>query len=205
MKSFKDYLTESKQVYEFKVKIAGDCPKECAAQIKSALDAFKVENCSAGKSTPIQELQRDFPEHKNISMTVFDVTTAYPATSAQITDAIAAKAGIEMSKICVRNSREQEEYDINHAHDELTGEALVGTDYAKENNQDIVGEKRAMSFLKTLNKDTRTTGTPITGVNDALLAKTAPKEKAATSTDKIGTASTIGSKATKLPALKIGK
>lgn len=205
MKSFKDYLIESKQVYEFKVKIAGDCPKDCAAQIKAALGAFNVESCSAGKTTPIQEHQADFPDHKNVSMTVFDVTTSYPATSAQVRDAIAAKSGIDLGSVCVRNSREQEEYEINHAHDELTGQAIVGTDYAAENNQDIVGEKRTMSFLKDLNSNARTTGTPISGINDALLAKSAPKEKAATTEDKTGTVSAIGSKKSKLPALNTGK
>ena len=58
MKSFKEYLTESKRVYEFKVKIAGNCPKDCASQIKTALSQFHVESCSAGKSTPIQETQK---------------------------------------------------------------------------------------------------------------------------------------------------
>jgi dissimilatory sulfite reductase (desulfoviridin) alpha/beta subunit len=38
MKSFKDYLTESKKTYDFKVKIAGDCPKDCVKKIKEVED-----------------------------------------------------------------------------------------------------------------------------------------------------------------------
>ena len=61
MKSFTEYLTESKKVYEFKIKVAGECPKDCASQVKKALAQYKVEKCSAGKSTPIQETQEEFP------------------------------------------------------------------------------------------------------------------------------------------------
>ena len=44
MKSFKEYLTESKKVYEFKVKIAGDIPKDFANNLKIALAQFNVES-----------------------------------------------------------------------------------------------------------------------------------------------------------------
>lgn len=200
MKSFKDYLTESKRVYEFKVKIAGECPKDCTARIKAALSPFQVESCSAGKRTPIQERQEDFPGQSNISMTIFDVKTSYPATSMQVRDAIAAKSGVGIGSVCVRNLAEEAEIAINHAHDKATGEALLGTEYATENNQDTVGEKHAMSFLKTLNKDPRTTGEAVTGTNDALLTTSAPADKASfEAANKKGTVSAIGSKATKLP------
>lgn len=78
--------------------------------------------------------------------------------------------------------------------------ALLGKDYPTEDNQDKVGEKRLMSFLKDLS-DTPTTGTVYTGVNDALLAKSAPTEKVAKTklTKETGTVSAIGSKAIKLP------
>ena len=69
MKSFKEYLLESKQTYNFKVKIVGEQDKTAADKIKSALGQFKVESFSAGKRTPIQETQADFPTHQNINVT----------------------------------------------------------------------------------------------------------------------------------------
>lgn len=176
MKSFKNYLIESTQVYEFKVKLAGDCPKDCAMQIKRALSKFDVANCSSGKSTPIQETQVDFPNHKNVSVTVYEVTTRYPATSLEIKSLIAQHANIAESCIRVLNEKEQAEEDLNHANDEASGEALIEKEYDKDNNQNLVGEKHTMSLLKELGKN-KTQGTQYKGVNDKLLAKKAPSEK----------------------------
>ena len=64
MKSFTEYLTESKKVYEFKVKLAGDY-ENAGEKIKSALAPYKVEKCSAGKRLPIAETHSDFPNVKN--------------------------------------------------------------------------------------------------------------------------------------------
>lgn len=190
MKSFKEYLTESKKVFEFKVKVAGSCPKDCAKLIKGALSEFKVENCSAGKSTPIQETQVDFPSHKNIGVTVFDVSVSYPATSVQLRSLIAEATGLSADCIKVRTIGEEAEVELNHAHDNLSGEALLGKDYESSNNQDLVGEKHTMSLLRDLNK-VKHNGTQVTGTNDSLLASKLPSEKAATVNDKVGTASVL--------------
>jgi len=187
MKSFKEYLTESKKVYEFKIKVAGDCPKDCANQIKSALSEYKVEKVSTGKSTPIQESQVDFPQHKNISVTVFDVSVCYPVTSVQVRALVSETAKLSLDCIKVRTNLEEAEVELNHAHDNLSGEALLGKDYDASNNQDLVGEKKTMSLLKDLNK-VKHAGTQVSGTNDEVLAKKLPSEKAPKTNDKIGTA-----------------
>lgn len=204
MKSFKEYLTESKKIYEFKVKIAGECPKGCAALIKQALAKYDVASCSAGKSSPIQEQHEEFPSLSNIELTVFDVSTNYPVNSLQVRSAISEVANITPSHIIVRTAGEQAEYGINHEHDEKSGEALLGTDYEKSNNQDMVGEKHMMSFLKDLSKN-KHTGEQYTGVNDQILAKKSPSEKATEDSAKPGTVSAIGSKKVKFPELIKGK
>jgi hypothetical protein len=176
MKSFKEYLIESKQVYEFKIKIAGDLPDGCAKKIKEALTKFKVENCSAGKSTPIQETQIDFPGHKNVGVTVFDVKTEYPATSLEIRDAVADHCDVALNCIKVRNLKEEEENELNHANDELSGDALLEKPLEEVNGQKLVGDKHTMSLLKDLTKNKKSL-VQYKGVNDKLLAKKAPSEK----------------------------
>ena len=174
MKSFKDYLTESKKVYEFKVKIAGDCPEDCSAQIKGALAQFHVATVSAARRTPIQERHSEFPEHKNVSMSIFDVKTDYPATSLQVKDLVASSLGLSGSCVKVASLAEEKEHEINHANDKKSGEALIGTDYKSSDNQDLVGEEYKMNFLKELNKD-KHHGTEVKGWNDEILADSAPK------------------------------
>lgn len=203
MKSFKEYLTESKKVYEFKVKVAGDCPKDCAKKIKEALAQYSVTSCSSGKSTPIQESNVDFPELKNVGMTVFDVCTNYPATSHQVRDAVSSCLKKTHSEIRVRNLAEEKETEINSQHAEKSGEALLGKDYETgEGAQQEVGEKRTENFLKELSK-TKHTMTQYTGVNDQLTPTKPPKAGDVKEQPVNKKAlSTIGGKQVKLPTAK---
>jgi len=177
MKSFKQYITESKKVYEFKIKIAGDCPKDCAAKIKEALNICKVESCSSGKGTPITEKQVDFPQLENVGATIFDVTVCYPTNSVQVREAVANKLKMTPANIRVRNAHEEEELALNNEHAEKSSESLLAKEYTTDSEgQGLVGEKHTMSLLKELGKK-KTTGEQVKGTNDALLAKSAPVEK----------------------------
>ena len=201
MKSFKEYLRESKKIYEFKVKIAMDCGKETAQKIKGALGEFHVGSVSAGKSVPIQERHSEFPEHKNISMTVFDVATNYPATNQQIQDKLASVLSLPHNKIKVKNIAEEKEFEINHQHDQRTGKAIGGTEQEPSNHQDLVGDKRALSFLQELNRE-KHQGTEVKGYNDELLAASAPKHVKETSGKQVkvkNNATNIFTKQIKLP------
>lgn len=199
MKSFKDYLIESKQTYDFKIKIAGECPDECSAKIKEALAEFDCGSCSSGKSTPIQEGQVDFPDLKNIEVTIFETSLNYPATSEQIRNLIAEQLGISQSNIRVRNPAEEAEQSIN----EQEPQKVLGQDYSKQNNQHLVGDKHSMSLLKELGKNKKTLD-QYKGVNDKILAKKSPVEKAAPAKldKKSGSASPIGSKQVSKPSAK---
>lgn len=202
MKSFKDYLTESKKTYDFKIKVAGDCPKDCAKKIKEALSVYKVESCSSGKGLPIAETYADFPEQKNIGVTVFDVCISYPANSQQVRAAVADKLCCASDKVKVRNMKEEEEDKLNHQHDEKSGESLLAKEYdASADGQSLVGEKHTMSLLKELGKNKKTTE-QYTGVNDALLAKSTPKGTATVDKVKVNTKSPVGSSKVKLPTAK---
>jgi hypothetical protein len=194
MKSYKEYLTESKETYDFKIKIAGDCPKDCSMLIKRALSKFQVEHCSSGKSTPIQETQSDFPEQKNIGVTVFDVSTNYPATSAEISALVADHCNLSQGSIKVRNLKEQEEEELNNANAEATGESLLAKEELEEvDGQKLVGDKHNMSLLKELNKNKKELA-QYKGVNDKLLAKKAPAEKAGKAEKTPSAKSVLGSK-----------
>jgi hypothetical protein len=201
MKSFKEYLTESKKVYEFKVKIAGDCPKDCTEKIKLALSQYQLESCSGGKRTPIQERQVDFPEHANVNVTVFDVCTCYPATSLQIKNSIAETLKMSGALIKVRNAMEERELAINNANAAKSGKSVLEADYEKEDNQKLVGDKHTMSLLKELGKS-KSVGEQKKGINDTILAKSVPTETLKDKPAKQNNTSAVGSKKVKLPTAK---
>ena len=154
MKSFKDYLTESKKVYEFKVKIAGDLPQGFDKALKTALSQFSVESISKSKRTPIQESPIDFPGIKHAEVTLFSVGLSYPTTSPIVKAAITNILRIEESRVLVRTNGEEAEAAMN-AESMLAPDgkvAILGTDYEASDNQDLVGEKHKLSFLKDLGK-----------------------------------------------------
>lgn len=174
MKSFKQYLAESKKTYEFKVKVAGETTKDFAGMVKSALSPYELVKCSAGKTSPIQERQIDFPEERNLSVTYYDISTAYPATSAQVRDAIAEAAGISHAIIVVRTLAEEEEHSLNHKYDTTFGDKVLGNDYPAGESQSSFGDAQVMNFLKELGK-VKHGGEQVTGHNDQILATSAPK------------------------------
>ena len=148
MKSFKHYLTESTKTYEFKIKIAGDHTKDAVAQIKASLAEFHCGKVSSGKTTPISERQSDFPEHRNTEMTVYDIETDYPATSLQIRDRISVGLGVTHNHVKVHSMYEELENEINHQHDNPTGEALVGREQDPSNNGNMVNDEYKYNLLK---------------------------------------------------------
>jgi hypothetical protein len=203
MKSFKDYLTESKKTYDFKIKIAGECESGTGDKIKEALSMYDCASCSAGNRTPIQETHFDFPDKKNIEVTVFDVSLNYPTISPEIRAAVASKLKVSESCVIVRNPQEEAETVLNHANDKTEDGALLDKPLEETDGQSLVGDKHVTSFLKELSK-TKTTGNQVKGTNDKILAKKAPAEKSASgkADKKAGSTSPVGSKKITKPDVK---
>lgn len=80
MKSFKQYLTESKKEYKFRIKYAGTLTDSQIDRIEMALGKYSVLDMSKPKTTPIQEHPMDFQTLKNSEVSIVDVTVDYPST-----------------------------------------------------------------------------------------------------------------------------
>lgn len=182
MKSFIQYLTESaeEKKYAFKIKIAGDLPENCEDVMETALKKYEVAKFAKAKTVPIQAKVADFPAMENVAVTVFDVELCYPTTSQVLSSYMAEQTGLSADRIRIRSPLEEAEAELNAEHaNEKDGKALLTQDYTKESNQDKVGDKGVSNFLKELAK-TRKESEPkqYKGVNDSILAKKTPKEKA---------------------------
>lgn len=181
MKSFKEYLVESidEKKYTFKLKVAGDIPEHFEDTVKLALDKYKITNFSKGKTTPIQAKLPDFPTLENQPITVFDIELDYPTTSQVLTSYISEHTGVDPCCVKVRSLKEEEEVEVNTEHfNDKESSALLTQDYQKENNQNLYGDKHISAFLKEISKQNKESQpTQYKGVNEKILAKTAPKEK----------------------------
>jgi len=204
MKSFQEYIAESKKTYPFTIKVCGDLSESADKIMKSAMHRFTVNKLSKGKKTPIQSMPLDFPGQSNAEVHVFEVDLQYPTTSAVLTELLADQLQISPAKIRVRTPGEMAEMALNLEHNQASDESFLLKDYADENNQDLVGQKHVVSFLKELGKQEHTLQ-PVAGVNDQLLAKTVPTESAGKTADVKPGISPVGSRQNKIPDPYKGK
>ena len=152
MKSFTDYLTESKRVYAFKVGIAGDLPENCEDDMERCLQKFGVSKMSAGKKTPIQERPLDFPRLENIEATYFEFSCTYPTTVQVLQEYIGQCCGVPQSHIIVRNPNEPQEVYQEEKTEETYVAKMTQEDMgqAEGDAQANVGPGRVMDLLKEL-------------------------------------------------------
>jgi hypothetical protein len=150
MKSFSDILTESKKTYSFLIKIAGDLPEGCEATMKTALERFSLQSCSACKKTPIQESPLDFPSLKNMEVHTWECDVNYPTTREVLENYLASCCNIPAAHIVVRVPGEPLELQQQPKNEEPYESMLNTEDMGGESAQESAGTNRVMDLLKEL-------------------------------------------------------
>ena len=164
MSTFTQYLTEAAKSYDYKIKVAGNIDKDFASRMETALAKFEVAKMSAGKKTPIMTLPLDFPMLSNESVTIYDVTTNYPASSNVMKEYLSDILRVPATHIVVRKPGEPtEEYQdamqIGKKSDfanKLADVEMKFQDNApnqKVKADDLSGDKYNMSLMRELLKD----------------------------------------------------
>ena len=159
MSTFTKYLTEATKTYEYKVKIAGDIDKDFSSRMETACQKFELKKLTAGKKTPIQSLPLDFPQLKNESVTIYDLTTSYPVAVNELREYIADYMRISPACVVVRKpgepSEEYQEQIANATKSEYKNKLndIEYKDAPKVNAEDFHSTKANMSLLKELLKD----------------------------------------------------
>lgn len=188
MKTFKEYLAESKKVYSHKIKVAGELPEGFVEQLKSRLERCKLVTFENIGTTPIQKFPLDFPEERNKEVTVFDIVCEYPITPPELVNEIKSM-GLDEKCFRVRGSSEPSEIDQKTAGEFLTDKTLLGDNqYSEEvevKQKEYFGNDFNKSFLKDLEKAAKERKKD--GVQTEYKL---PKAK----TDKAGAKSAVGSK-----------
>lgn len=175
MKTFKEYLSESKKVYGFKIKVAGDLPENFQDDLKKSLEKHKVVTLEKMNSE-VQESSFDFPELANKEISVFDLVVEYPITAPEIVN-IVKEMGLMEECMRVRGSGEPSEYEAKLADDIQT---------EKIKHKDYFGDDFNKAFLKDLEKTVKERKKEGQGLQEYEI----PEVKE----DKMGEASPVGSK-----------
>ena len=165
MSTFKDYLTEAVKSYDYKIKVAGELDKDFASSLENALAKFEVAKMSAGKKTPIMTLPLDFPALSNEAVTIFDVTTNYPASSNVMKEYLADILRVPATHLVVRKPNEPtEEYQDDMQVAKKSEFANKLDDVEKKfqehpvKGEDYYGDKHNMSLMRELLKTTSDKG-----------------------------------------------
>jgi hypothetical protein len=196
MKTFTQYLYHTQKVYEFRIKLAEvELDDNNLARIKSALDAYGVENISKPKRLPIQN-HRDFPKLGPCECHTVDISLKYPTTTEQLQHIVAERAMLDKGKVLVYN---KDQYDQMVAAEEpgkpgsiLIDPKLVDT----PNSQELVGQTRVGSLIKELMKE-KTDKFEIAGKDKTNLVTTDSLPQ--------GVKSPVGSNQNKIPSTVKGK
>ena len=154
MKTFQQYLVENERTYDYRIKVVGDTPEGYWDELEKKMAQFDIVKMSRPKSTPVMTTLKDFPEHKNQSVTMADVSFRYPAIEPQLQQ-ISQLLGVQPT--CVRlctpgyaDSMEQEMSEIASQNQDL----LTDTDYPAPNaeqkalSQDYAADPYEHSVLK---------------------------------------------------------
>jgi len=153
MTTFKQYLSESKKQYPFRVKIAGQVSSEQETLLKSVLGKYTVSEFKKVTTTPVQELPLDFPQLKNCEVSIYEVTLDYPSTQQELTEYISTELGVSKNNLAVRRPGEPTE-EYQHDEPKREGALLNDPDYKEAGSpqfEDYYGDKYNTGFVKELN------------------------------------------------------
>ena len=160
MTDFKQYLAESTKEYNYKIKVAGDLSEDFGSKLETVLKKYEVKTLSKGKKTPIQEMPLDFPTLKNEAVTIFELTTMYPASVFEMRALVADSMRLHPDQIVVRKPGEpteeyQEEIKAKAEKKSEFKSMLQDVEYKdapKVKADEIYGDKANQSLLKELLK-----------------------------------------------------
>ena len=154
MKSFREYLIESKKVYTFKIKVAGELPENFVDNLKQQLLDCKCASIEKSKSTPIQSKPMDFPNLTNAEVAIFEVVCEYPVGVQEVLEKV-KNTGISEANIIVRTGSDPGETEKMTYDPEPSGEAILAEPEYKDTkikHKDYFGNDFNKGFLKDLEK-----------------------------------------------------
>jgi hypothetical protein len=203
MKTFKQYLIESKKTFGFRIKVADhDLDTEIFAKIERGLSAYRMSSITKPHRAPITR-QREFAKLGPVGCEMFDLVTDYPAIPPQIQQEIHIATGIPLTHIYVTTSNHD---DASIAEEPISDEndspILLDPEMSTTvGGGDLVGLKKVDSLLKELSRD-KNSGTQYKGVNDQILAKSSPDAGKSETTADLpqGKTSPVGSRQNKIPS-----
>lgn len=154
MKTFRQYLQESKKQYKFQIKLTFKPDNDLLDDIEKALARFDIDSISAPKSLPISRQDKDFPGLDNPETYVLQVVLNFPTTADFVRHTIAA-IGLETEQVAVSS--------LDHADSVMSEEdkiaknsgqnPLLQSEYENQSNKDISDDNFGSAYNDKLVKN----------------------------------------------------
>ena len=161
-KSFKEYLTETKKVYSYTLKLAVDnVDDDMLDVIETALEPYQLISASAFRKTPIQENPLDFPNIKNSPVFISNIKMAYPASRDFLVTYISGELQISEQSVVVYSENDPRELETTlhlernspkykEKYKPALGQDSYEGDLTNEEAAKLYGEGHNYPFLKEL-------------------------------------------------------
>ena len=155
MKTFKQYLTESKRDYTYRIKLINEIDNESVDRIERHLAKYEVKTVQAPKRLMLQSAPYDFPQARGHEVHVIEFTTERPASAYQIQEELKSLLGLGDAVMKVRSDMEPLEQQEQAATSEPKeiGSMLEDGDYSeaeKIRSEDYYGDKYNSKFVQEL-------------------------------------------------------
>lgn len=158
MKSLADYLTESEQTHEFRLKIAAEPTDAQLDALELHLRKYDGYDIGTPKKTIIQRNPRDFRSIDATEVYMIDFKTRQPASPLQLLAELTQKMGIHERFLVLRNKLEPlhiEDEDVEETQKKYKPR-LEDEKYSEFKNpkaEDFYGEKFKEKFIKDVAKN----------------------------------------------------
>jgi hypothetical protein len=150
MKSFTQYLQESKQTYKYKIKMAKEPTDSDVDRIERHLLKYDVQKMSAPKKLMLQSTPIDFPHLRGYEIFVMEFETSIVASGFQIQTEIQNMLGLNDGILKVRAAHEPDEAEQKEVESVLADSEYKEAEKVK--GDDYYGDKYNTSFVQELLK-----------------------------------------------------
>lgn len=151
MKSFTQYLHESKQTYDFRLRLAKELSSEEVDRVERHLLKYDVEKFTSPKKLMLQSAPADFPTLRGYEIYSIDITLSRPVSSHILQTEISELLGVSKAGIAVSSPD-----DVDDADEKDIKSVLDDPDYSEVNEKvdtdDYYGDKYNTSFVQELLK-----------------------------------------------------
>jgi hypothetical protein len=139
MKSYTQYLQESKKTWKFKIKTIHELTDDQSDRIEKHLLKYDSNGLGAVKKTMLQSAPKDFPMHRGYEVFTYEFETKLSATAEQIYNEIRNMLGLNNSSFKIKSDQDLD----------LDEEAEVKEPKAVD-SKELYGDDFNSNFIKEL-------------------------------------------------------